>query len=350
MANIMMTDVCNLKCPYCFANEFVNHSVNEISMENFKKALDFIATEPNTKLGLIGGEPTLHSQFKEILQLLIEDKRFQNVVLFTNGVKVDEFANELAHPKFHILLNCNSAQDIGQAAYDKMCANLDMLINKHYMKERITLGINIYENNFKYEYILALLKKYGYNHVRMSIVVPNTSEKRDFNVKRYFLEVKPKFKEFVYAMLSNNIVPTYDCNKMPACLLTDEELASFDSLIKKKQKERVDAGLPPLFLPMNDSAIYTDTVHCQPVIDIRQDLSAVRCFGLSDCTKTHITDFKTITDLRNYYLNEIDFFAYRSGIMDECKDCYRRKTLRCAGGCLAFRISEIVELKERTNK
>ena len=35
MANIMLTDTCNLRCPYCFANEFVNKSANEISIENF---------------------------------------------------------------------------------------------------------------------------------------------------------------------------------------------------------------------------------------------------------------------------------------------------------------------------
>lgn len=42
MANIMLTDVCNLRCPYCFANEFVNVDKNEISEQNFKKAVDFI--------------------------------------------------------------------------------------------------------------------------------------------------------------------------------------------------------------------------------------------------------------------------------------------------------------------
>lgn len=346
----MLTDTCNLRCPYCFANEFVNHGINEISVENFKKALDFAATEPNDKLGLIGGEPTLHSNFKELLKLLIADNRFQNVVLFTNGVKIDEFAKELAHPKFHILLNCNSPKDMGEKAYKRMCDNLDMLINEHYMKDRITLGINIYQNNFEYDYILELLKKYKYNHVRMSIVVPNTSEKRDFNVKRYFLEIKPKFKEFVYAMISNEIIPTYDCNKMPMCLLTQEELVTFDSLIKKKIRERELAGLPGMNLPMNDSAIYTDAVRCSPVIDIRQDLSAVRCFGLSDCSKTKITDFKTITDLRNYYLNEIDSYAYKLGISNECMDCYRRKTLKCMGGCIAFKISDIMQLKSTVCK
>ena len=349
MANIMLTDVCNLHCPYCFANEFVNREVNEISVENFKKAVDFIATEANPRVGLIGGEPTLHSHLRELLQIVIGDQRLQNVVLFTNAVKIEEYAKELSHPKFHILVNCNSPEDIGQVAFDKMCDNLDKLINQYYLKERITLGINIYKSDFQYDYLLKLLKKYGFDHVRMSIVVPNTSAKRDFNVKNYFLDIKPKFKEFIYAMLSNGIMPTYDCNKMPFCLLTEDELVSFDTLIRKKKAEWEAAHQKPLLLPYTDAAIYTDMVHCSPVIDIRQDLTAVRCFGLSDCTKVKITDFKTIGDLRNYYTNEIDAYAYKLGVMKECDTCYKRKTLRCSGGCLAFKIKDILELGKQVD-
>ena len=66
MANIMMTDVCNLRCPYCFANEFVNKDTNEISEENFRKAVDFIVGDgSHSSVGLIGGEPTVHSHFEE---------------------------------------------------------------------------------------------------------------------------------------------------------------------------------------------------------------------------------------------------------------------------------------------
>lgn len=348
MANIMMTDVCNLKCPYCFANEFVNKDTNEITLENFQKALEFIKTEPVAKVGLIGGEPTLHSKFREILRILIEDRAVPLVVLFTNGVKMEEFADELAHPKFRILVNCNAPKDIGQAAFDKMCRNLDYMINERYMKERITLGINIYEDNFEYDYILDLLKKYDYDNVRMSIVVPNTSEKRNFDVKRYFLGVKPKFKEFLYAMLSNNILPHYDCNKMPSCLIEESEKQAIAALFKQKQEERREKKLPPIPINMySSSEIYTDMAFCQPVIDIRQDLTAVRCFGLSDCTKVNITDFKSINDLRMYYINMIDSIATHAGVSDDCMTCYKRKTMRCTGGCLAFKLPQILKMQEQ---
>ena len=38
MANIMINEDCNQKCPYCFASEFVNVRKNDITFDNFVKA------------------------------------------------------------------------------------------------------------------------------------------------------------------------------------------------------------------------------------------------------------------------------------------------------------------------
>lgn len=67
MANIFLTRKCNLKCPYCFADEFVNQKNQDVTLENFKKILNFIKVDKTSKVGLIGGEPTLHPKFNEIL-------------------------------------------------------------------------------------------------------------------------------------------------------------------------------------------------------------------------------------------------------------------------------------------
>ncbi len=65
MANIMLTDACNLKCPYCFANEFVNKDKNDITEEAFDEATDFIVGDgTHTSVGLVGGEPTIHPRFE----------------------------------------------------------------------------------------------------------------------------------------------------------------------------------------------------------------------------------------------------------------------------------------------
>lgn len=94
------------------------------------------------------------------------------------------------------------------------------------------------------------------------------------------------------------------------------------------------------------SNVITTDVHCAPVIDIRQDLTAVRCFGLSECTKQDISDFAGIKELENYYLRTIDAFAYNSSYCNKCVDCYLRKVMKCSGGCLAYKIYQILKLND----
>ncbi len=344
MPNIMLTEVCNLRCPYCFANEFVNKNPNEISIENFKKALDFIATDPNNRcVGLIGGEPTIHSQFKELLKIIINDPRFDRATVYTNAIAVDKYWNELGHQKFGFLVNCNSPEDIGQSNFDRMVKNLDTMIFEKYMGDRVSLGINIYKPNFDFTYVLELLKKYNMKHLRFSITVPNMEYQRNKNALNYFEIFKEPIKKFFKVMMENDVTPHFDCNKMPSCMMTEEDLME----LRKYFPEPTEAEK---LIPVPENAINSDVVRCFPVVDICHDLTAIRCFGLSEYTKVNIADFKCFSDLRNYYINSIDAFACNTSCSQDCLDCYQRKSLKCYGGCLAFKIDDILQMQKNSRE
>ena len=294
MANIMMTDVCNLQCPYCFANEFVNKDKNEITEEAFDKAVDFIVGDgSHSSVGLIGGEPTVHPKFEYFMRKLIADERVKGIIVYTNGILMDCFWNVLCHPKTHLLINCNSPKDIGQRQFEHLCKNLNVLIEEKLCADRITLGINMYKHDFEYKYLLELLIKHKIHHVRVSITVPNFDEERNSNPHLYFADMKPRMLEFFHELLKNEIIPNFDCNKIPSCLIEEEELSSFSQYFDNDFIKR----------NISKSNIITTEVHCAPVIDIRQDLTAVRCFGLSACTKQNILDFAGIKELENFYLH-----------------------------------------------
>ena len=82
MGNIMINEVCNLQCPYCFANKYVNGDTStDITYANFKKAVDWVnrgetaeSWNPNIeppRIGVIGGEPTVHPQFQDLLMYAV---------------------------------------------------------------------------------------------------------------------------------------------------------------------------------------------------------------------------------------------------------------------------------------
>ena len=180
----MLNQVCNLTCPYCFANEFVGRSEeslrkdkSQISEKNFKYALDFAVKSKENRLGLIGGEPLLHPKFEELVDVAINSP-IPSVHLFTNGVYLDKYFHLFGSDKFTILINVNSPEDTGQKQYDRIVNNIDYLVNKMHAKRKISVGVNIYKEDMDFDFILDIVKRFRFNRLRLAITVPNTKGKR----------------------------------------------------------------------------------------------------------------------------------------------------------------------------
>ena len=336
MANIMLTSVCNLHCPYCFANEYVHQSSSEISTDHFLKAKEFILGDGTERcIGLIGGEPTTHSRFEDLLRMTIEDSRVQIVSVYTNAVFLDRFFHLVSHPKVRMLINCNSPSDMGMTSFMRMRDNLDEMIFRRLARERITLGVNLYKPAFEYDFIMELLKRYQYSHVRISVAVPNLPDQRDCDPRDHFTACLPGLRLFLKELIREGIVPSFDCNKIPQCVFSKEDLDEF----AREARTAYEKG------KLKRKISISGKVNCSPVVDITQDLVAVRCFGLSQYTKVPISQFACISDLKQYYLRTIDSFACNTVFSQDCVNCYERLTGHCYGGCLAYKIHAIQQMQ-----
>lgn len=331
MPNIMLTYGCNLKCPYCFANEFVNKKSNYITEENFVKAIEFLTREDDTRIGLIGGEPTLHPKFKEFLEYLINNRKVVEATIYTNGILLDRCINQIIAPKFRLLVNCNSPEEIGENQFEKLRNNLQLLVNDHYMRDRMNLGINLYKDDLDYSYIIELLKECGLHRVRISLTVPDFSTCGNMNAIEYFKSRKPFLLKFLADMQKNNILPYYDCNKPPYCIWTVEEKEWLENMVAQYHVE---------------SNLIGDHAFCFPVIDILPNLQAVRCFGMSEYEKVNIDDFAGVSEIASYFLNHIDSASYQIPAVEECKECRKRQTRKCTAGCIGFKSESITKLNE----
>lgn len=337
MSNIMINKVCNLKCSYCFANEFVNKNCKEdrntMSIETFRKALNFVVNSGETYVGIIGGEPTLHPNLKEILEIIIDEPRIEGATLFTNGIDIDKYFDILHNPKIKLLINMNSPKEMGKVKFDKMIKNIDYMINKLYMNYKISIGINMYKPDFDYEYMIQALKKFKLNKVRTSIAVPNDIEKRNIDAIQHFTDMKPRVFEFFKELEKIDVMPVYDCNLMPFCVTTDEEKKWLENFWKFESVTGVRCNI-------------TDNPQCDPVLDILPDLTAVRCFGCSEQCKANIDNFCNTKDLSGYFKNEIDIYSHMIPASEKCVDCYYKNTQQCSGGCYAFKQRRIENLKK----
>jgi len=107
LAQIDLTNRCNLTCPICFANAntsgFVYEPSYEQVVEMLQQLLDSRPT-PCTSVQFSGGEPTEHPRFHEIIAKA-RDMGFTNIQIATNGIRhADlEFARRSREAGLHTL-------------------------------------------------------------------------------------------------------------------------------------------------------------------------------------------------------------------------------------------------------
>ena len=93
LANIDLTNRCNLNCPICFANANAAGYVYEPSFEQIEqmmRALRDIRPTPATAVQFSGGEPTVHPRFLDIVARARE-MGFSNIQIATNGLKMADY-------------------------------------------------------------------------------------------------------------------------------------------------------------------------------------------------------------------------------------------------------------------
>ena len=110
---VEVTDRCNLTCPTCYAESSPHHGRHR-TLEEIEAMLDLIVRnegEPDV-VQISGGEPTVHPQFFEILDIA-KTKPIRHLMLNTNGIRIakdEKFVERLATymPDFEVYLQFDS--------------------------------------------------------------------------------------------------------------------------------------------------------------------------------------------------------------------------------------------------
>jgi len=98
LANVDLTNRCNLTCPVCFANANVQGYVYEPDLDHIRKMLGALRGEQPVAGRVVqfsGGEPTIHPRWLDALRLA-KEMGFSHIQAATNGIKFAdlEFARQ----------------------------------------------------------------------------------------------------------------------------------------------------------------------------------------------------------------------------------------------------------------
>lgn len=107
LAQIDVTNRCNMRCPVCFANAGASGVVVEPPFEQLVRQMQVLRDFrplPCTSIQLTGGEPTIHPQFLRIVKQA-RDMGFSHIQMATNGIRMADagFAAAAAEAGLHTL-------------------------------------------------------------------------------------------------------------------------------------------------------------------------------------------------------------------------------------------------------
>ena len=113
LALIEVTDRCNLTCPTCYASSSPTHGRHR-TLEEIRFMVEAVVAsegEPDI-IQISGGEPTIHPQFFEIVDL-VREYPVKHLMINTNGIRIADdftFAEKLAsyQPDFELYLQFDS--------------------------------------------------------------------------------------------------------------------------------------------------------------------------------------------------------------------------------------------------
>ena len=94
---LSITDVCNFKCGYCLPNGYfkVENKPGFLNLDEISNLVAAFMKLGVSKIRITGGEPTVRKDFFEVLRNIKSEHKINNLVITTNGYKLNEIAEEL---------------------------------------------------------------------------------------------------------------------------------------------------------------------------------------------------------------------------------------------------------------
>jgi MoaA/NifB/PqqE/SkfB family radical SAM enzyme len=287
----------------------------KFEIEPFKKVIDWIDTSNDltTRVGLLGGEPTLHPKFLEFLDYILSKKL--NTVVFTNGMVADR----------DILLGIiKIAKKNGVRNKENLCFCLNVNERKYRSEKeqhlqttfletlgRVTaLSFNIFESGCDFGFLVGLIKQYKtLSTIRFGLAAP-LGNRNQFLAPKDYGVIANKLTDFAELIKKQDVSMGFDCGFV-RCMFTEEQL------------EKI--------LNSNVEAFSFD---CGPSVDIYPNLDITNCYPMSRVLKAKVDDFKTYNEAYGYFKEKLKDYP---PIFHRCKFCDLFTSGECGGGCRAHK-------------
>lgn len=308
MANLALCTRCNQDCPYCFTIDHQTATGTEqdlLALDDLDLRLDFLKRSAISQVRLMGGEPTLHPQFVEIVERA-RQADFK-LLVFSNGLMPESALSCLAAlpaAECTVLVNVNDPTETDQARHKQRLAAIRRL------GQRALVGFNIYRPDFHLDFLLPIISETGCRpSIRLGMAHPCLSgDNRHIHPHQYVL-VGARIARFARTAASAGVTLEFDCGFV-RCMFAEQDLAFLEA-------SGCDVGW-----------------RCNPILDVDVTGRVIHCYPLSTLGGLTLTEQTDAPGLRKTF--ESLTAPYRqAGVFRECSVCPFKASGECPGGCLA---------------
>jgi radical SAM protein with 4Fe4S-binding SPASM domain len=311
MTNLLISRSCNQSCTYCFAVDYMSLPPDRqdrlfISLQDFEKCLDFLDRSNIQQVRLLGGEPTLHPHFPELIQRAYRPDR--RILVFSNGYMPESAIQALESLPIEsctVIVNMSATPTALQPGnHDPRLQLLQRL------GPRLQLGYNISRLDFHLDFLIPFILSTGCRKaVRLGLAQPTLSGANQHPSPKQYPQIGQKITQFAIRAAAKEVTIEFDCGFV-RCMFSDQDLQTLGAL-------QADLGW-----------------HCNPVLDIDPDGNVYHCLPLSTTWQAVLTPTSLASDLRAEFDHQ--FQPYRlAGIYRECSTCSFKIKGECSGGCLS---------------
>lgn len=314
--NILLTEICNLSCAYCFAKEKMSKTQRrEMDINDFRKLLGFLKDNKRREIRLMGGEPTLHSRFREIVNIALSGNFI--VRLFTNGTFSHDLGQWMAEKGESIFYSVNLTAIVSAPEEKRHIAekNLNVIGKTSKIYGSITVDNASFE---RYRSVISLIEKNKFESVRISVannMIANSGNgliSYDYrDIVSIIIKLVNKLKEAGISKIS------FNCGFVP-CMFKEGQI---DRLLKEK--------------------ILLRGWGCKGKagsFDVSSDLNILPCYASEELKTAKISDFDDVKSAEAYANALFSYTLHNSSpaVIKECRKCSFFWRKECNGPCVGY--------------
>jgi radical SAM protein with 4Fe4S-binding SPASM domain len=281
--------------------------VREISRDDLQYVLNFIHRSQGTVIRIIGGEPTLHTKFKERYEQI--EKTGLSVGMFSNCVMDEDKAIFLSRKTSlqSIILNIREPKEY--SVQDWNCIRRTL---KH--AKKVVLSFRVYRLDFDLQFLFDLINEFKLiRAINLAPALPCLNAKNAYLPLRKYKEMGRQLAQWSRQSRAHRIMWYTDAGFIK-CGFREQDL-----------------------LALRENVQFIPDTNCAAAVEVRPDLYVQRCFGLWSKVNEkpiYLKQFSTTQQVHQYFNARSKVIKQHYGALSRCATCRYLRDASCGGGCM----------------